>query len=110
MTKAKNKRMISKLRSLFAEKGIIIDKIILFGSYIKEDFMESNDIDIAVVSKNFSGKGIFERAQMLGDIEWKLMDELLIPVDLIILSPEELDRGVSPVSQFVKSGEIIYQV
>ena len=53
--------------------------------------------------------GIFKRAEMLGNLEWELMDKYLFPYDIITMSPEDFKRGVSPVSQYVRDGEVIYE-
>ena len=109
MDKRTIEEMIKYLKFLLNEKGIEVDKIILFGSSVKNDLNKANDIDIAIVSKSFSGKGIFERAKIFGDTEWKLLDKYLFPLDIVTMAPEELEKGVSLVSQFVQEGEVIYE-
>jgi len=109
MAKRKIKKIIEYLKNLLEERELEIDKIILFGSYTRKDYREDSDADIIITSKDFSGKGIFERAKMLGDIEWKLMDKFLIPIDIITMSPEDFEKGISPISQYAKEGEIIYR-
>jgi len=108
MAKSKIKKIIEYLKNLLEDRGVKIDKIILFGSYARRDYKEDSDVDIVIISKDFSNKGIFERAKMLGDIEWKLMDKFLIPLDIITMSPEDFKKGISPISQYAKGGEIIY--
>ncbi|MBI5196117.1 MAG: nucleotidyltransferase domain-containing protein [Nitrospirae bacterium] len=108
MAKRKIKEAIKYLRDLLYEKGLEINKIILFGSYARGNFREDSDIDVLVISKDFSGKDIFERAGMLGDVEWRLIKKYLFPFDIITMSPEEFKKGVSPVSQFAKSGKVVY--
>ncbi|MDI6839854.1 MAG: nucleotidyltransferase domain-containing protein [bacterium] len=109
MAKEKIEKIIGYLKNLLENSGFEIDKIILFGSYARGNYRGDSDIDIVIISKSFSGKGIFERARMLGDIEWKLMDKFLIPLDIITMSPEDFKKGVSPISQYAKGGEIIYE-
>jgi hypothetical protein len=108
MAERKIKEAIKYLSDLLYEKGLEIDKIILFGSYAKGNYREDGDIDVIIISKDFNGKGIFERAEMLGDIEWKLIQKYLIPFDIITMSPEEFKKGISPISQFAKSGKVVY--
>ncbi len=108
MAKRRIKKAIKYLRDLLYESGLEINKIILFGSYAKGNYREDSDIDIVVVSKDFSGKDIFERAKMLGDIEWRLIKKYLFPFDIITMSPEEFKKGVSPISQFARGGEVVY--
>lgn len=108
MPKRKVKEAITYLKDLLLEKGLNINKIIIFGSYAKGNYRKDSDIDLVVISSDFSGKGIFEKAKMLGDVEWKLIKKYLVPFDIITMSPEEFEKGVSPVSQFAKDGKIVY--
>jgi len=109
MAKGKIKQIVWHLKSLLEFRELEIDKIILFGSQARGHYRKESDIDLIVISKDFSGKGVFERARMLGDVEWLLMDKFLIPLDIITMSPEDFDKGISPISQYAKGGEIIYQ-
>lgn len=108
MAKKKIGKITEYLKNILEDKGLKIDKVILFGSYRRGNYREDSDIDIVIISKDFSGKGIFERARMLGDIEWKLMDKFLIPLDIVTMSPEEFEKGISPISQYAKGGEVVY--
>lgn len=108
MVKREIKTIIKYLKDLLELRGIKVNKIILFGSYARGNYREDSDIDVVIISKNFSGKDIFERSRMLGDIEWKLMDKFLVPLDIITMSPEDFQSGISPISQYSKQGEVIY--
>lgn len=108
MPKRKIKKIIEYLKNLLENSGLEIDKIILFGSYTKGNYRKDSDMDVVIISKDFSGKGIFERARMLGDLEWKLVEKFLIPIDIITMSPEDFKNGVSPIVQYAQSGEIVY--
>ena len=92
MAKKKIERIIEHLKDLLGKKGLEIDKIILFGSYAKGNYREDSDVDIVIISKDFSGKDIFERAKILGDTEWLLMDKFLVPLDIVTMSPEDLKK------------------
>ena len=63
---------------------------------------------MVLISKDFSGKGIFEKARMLGDVEWRLMEKYLFPIDIVTVSPEDFKNGISPISQYARKGEVIY--
>lgn len=64
---------VSALRS----SGMLFDKIILFGSYIKGTADEWSDIDLAVVSTEF-GKDKFEEKIALARIAYKIDPRLEI--------------------------------
>ncbi len=108
MVKRKIEEIITYIKELLEERGIRIDKIILFGSYARGNYGKDSDIDVVIISKDFSGKGIFRRAKLLGDIDWKLMEKFLIPLDIITMSPEDFKNGISPISQYAKNGQVIY--
>lgn len=58
--------VIKKVK-LFANEviknGVPLDKVILFGSYAREQQNDHSDIDVALVSKTFSGFGYEDRKQ-----------------------------------------------
>ena len=109
MPKKKIKEIVEYLKILLQKRGLEINKIILFGSYAKGNYKKDSDIDIVIISKSFRRKGIFERAEMLGNLEWELIDKYLFPFDIITMSPEDFNRGVSLVSQYARDGEVIYE-
>ncbi len=46
-------------------KEISIDKVIIFGSYAKNNYNEDSDIDIAIFSKDFKNSSIIEDMSFL---------------------------------------------
>ncbi|MBI3582643.1 MAG: nucleotidyltransferase domain-containing protein [Nitrospinae bacterium] len=108
MAKRKIREAINYLSNLLKDNGIDVDRIILFGSHAKGNYRADSDIDLVVISKDFTRKDIFERADMLGDIEWRLIKKYLFPFDIITMSPEEFEKGISLVSHFAKNGKIVY--
>ena len=61
------KRVIKAIKFLekcLKEKGLNLSKIILFGSQAKGKSTEESDVDILIVSEDFHGKDIFERAAL----------------------------------------------
>lgn len=64
---------IKKVKSFaeeIAQKGIKLDKVILFGSYSINRQNENSDIDVALVSDMFSGFG-FEDRRLFSEINIK---------------------------------------
>ncbi|HAG07994.1 MAG TPA: DNA polymerase beta [Desulfotomaculum sp.] len=99
---------INFLEHCLREKGLSITKIILFGSYSKEKATEESDIDIAVISRDFEGKDIFERAELTKEPEIMTIKKFMLPLDIITLTPEEFDRGTSLIAEYATEGEVIY--
>jgi len=77
----------SDLARKLEDRGVRVDSIILFGSYARGDYSESSDLDLIVVSEDWSRMSYTERLSTL----YKLWDK---PVDgnFIPLTPRELEE------------------
>ncbi|OGU18125.1 MAG: nucleotidyltransferase [Ignavibacteria bacterium GWB2_35_12] len=73
------KNIIEKLISKLEINQIRIDKAILFGSYAEGKYDEWSDIDLALVSKDFSGSRFYDNL--------KVLDAAL-----------DIDSGISPMT------------
>lgn len=78
--------------------------MILYGSYATATYKEGSDIDVVVISKNFSGKDYWERIDILSDAIYEIFE----PIEAIVMTPKELEKKESPVVDYVKDGEVIY--
>jgi predicted nucleotidyltransferase len=89
MVGVSNKKVISELKKLKKKlsKEINIEKMLLFGSRARNEELETSDVDIIVVSKDFSKTSFRKRPD-------RFLDEWFLPVDLEVLcySPEEILR------------------
>ncbi len=83
------------LRRLFINRGISVDKIVFFGSYVEGTAQEESDLDIIVVAESFEGKDIFERIELAAGIHRRLVKQLAFPVDLLYYAPSEWKAGNS---------------
>lgn len=84
---------------LLAVNGLHIDKAILFGSYVKGTAGKWSDIDIALVSSDFTGVGFNDR---------KKVNPFLIKVDSRIephpFRPEDFTEDNPFVKEILKEG------
>lgn len=64
MVKGSIKKIVQFLGNTLKEEGLSISKIILFGSHARGTSAEESDIDIVIVSKDFKGKSVFDRAKL----------------------------------------------
>ena len=55
--------------AIVRENGVHINDLILFGSFSTGTATPLSDIDIAIISKDFGGKDVFERPLMTKDAE-----------------------------------------
>lgn len=86
------------------QSGIKVKKVILFGSYSKKNHSNSSDIDLAVISYDFADVHILDRIPMVSDAEWSTTRKFMIPLDLILLTPEEYEQENSIRMSFIRQG------
>lgn len=96
------------LERCLREKGLNVSKIILFGSHSKERASEESDVDIVIISEDFQGKDIFERARLIKEPEIMTLKKFLIPLDIITLTSEEFESETSLVAEYAKKGKVVY--
>ncbi|NOR47777.1 MAG: hypothetical protein GQ533_07005, partial [Methanosarcinaceae archaeon] len=77
-------------------------------SQSRDNATEDSDIDIAIISKDFRNKDIFERARLTKDAEIKTIRKFMVPLDIVTLTSEEFENETSPVAEFAKSGKIMF--
>jgi predicted nucleotidyltransferase len=97
------------LLKLFREKGISLQKIVVFGSYARSQEKKDSDIDIIIVSKNFRNQDIFEIVHLTKDVHWRLVEEIMKPFDIMFYSDVDWRKGKSlVVNAAKKEGKVIY--
>lgn len=57
--------IIENFIKLLKEENIIIEKVILFGSYAKGNYRDDSDIDLAIISPNFKEEDCIENMTLL---------------------------------------------
>lgn len=108
MAKKSIKKAITFLGQCLQQKGLHIEKIILFGSHARGTATEESDIDIVIVSKDFKNRNIFERANLTMEAEVATIKKFMIPFDIITMTPEEFKSETSLISDYAKRGEVVY--
>lgn len=108
MVKNSTKKVINFLGSFLKNQGLNVSKIILFGSHTHGKIHDDSDIDIVIVSKDFKGKDIFERAKLTKEAEIVTIRKFMAPLDIITLTPEEFEDKTSLISSYAKNGKTIY--
>jgi predicted nucleotidyltransferase len=84
--------------------GIKPQKIILFGSHSNGTQREDSDIDLVVISEDFTGKDYWERIDILSDAIFTVFK----PIEAIAMTPQEWERGDSLIVDFARNGEVVY--
>lgn len=103
-----DKNSVLKTVALFAEdlnkQGVRTERIILYGSWAKGGAREDSDIDVVVISRDFEGKGYWERIDALA----AAISAVFAPIEAIAFTPDEWERGESIMVDYAKEGEVVY--
>ncbi len=91
------------------EGGVRVSKLILFGSCARNVATDESDVDVLIISEDFCGKDIFDRAEIICDPERETIHRFQLPLDVIMMTPEEFDSGKSLIAQAARSGRIMMQ-
>ena len=97
----------AELAAELAERGIVVERVILFGSVARGDHTEDSDIDLLVVARGWEAMSVGERLSLLYRLWDKHRDATFIPV-----TPEELERlrGKSVVvAEALREGVEVYR-
>ena len=90
-----------------SEGAVRVSRLILFGSQGRNEAAEDSDVDVMVISEDFRGKDIFERAAMICDPERETIRRFVVPLDVVMMTPEEFDQGDSLMAQAAKDGTVL---
>ena len=82
---ASSRRDIEAFCQQLWRSGIRLERVILFGSRATARQRADSDIDLIVVSKDFRGKGLRRRLELLG----MAAGDALVPVQALGYTPEE---------------------
>lgn len=108
MVKGKVTEAIRFFEKCLKEKGLKVSKIILFGSQVKGKTTEGSDVDILIISEDFQGKDIFERAKLTKDAEILTLKKFMMPLDIVTLTSEEFESNKSIVAEYARKGKVMY--
>ena len=95
-------KVIKEFVSALRREGITIDRVVLYGSYVKGNVRPDSDIDVAVISKDF-GKDRVEEGMTLFRIAGKI-DPRLEPVPFSTKTYED-DTWIPLVYEIREKGE-----
>lgn len=93
--------IVGRFRRALEEQGVEAPRIVLFGSWATGTPHPGSDIDLAVISQSFEGKGFWERLDILSAAIYEVFE----PIEAIALTPEEWQTSNSPLVEFARSGE-----
>lgn len=110
MVKKSTFKAVAFMKERLQQTGVNVQKIIVFGSQVNGKYKAGSDIDIIVISNDFNNKDIFKRARLTKEAEIMTIRKFMIPLDIITMTPEELADDKSLLSDYARTGEVIYEV
>jgi len=107
MVDAKVLETVKYFSDLVRKNGIHINNLILFGSSSTGTAVPGSDIDIAIISDDFTDCDIFDRARLTKDAEMHTIKKFRVPLDVITLTTEEFEDPESPIAGTIRKGIVL---
>jgi len=107
MVDAKVLEAVTFFGAVARKNGIHIHDLIVFGSFGRGTASPHSDIDIAIVSADFAGRDIFERALLTKDAEIQTVRKFRVALDVLTLTPEEYRDPASLIAGTIRKGIIV---
>ncbi len=92
--------IIRDFKRALVENGIIVDRVILYGSHAKQTQREDSDINIVVISDSFEGMDYWERIDVISDA----ICEVFQPIEAFAMTKNEWDSKTFIAADFAKDG------
>lgn len=89
--KPRIKEIIEYLAARLEDNGVRVSKIVVFGSQAGGETHKDSDIDLIIVSESFREKDLFQRAEMIGRAYQATAGKFLMPMDILMETPEEFN-------------------
>ena len=95
--------IIKAFQKALESRQIKVENFVLYGSYAEDRFREGSDIDLIVISNDFSDKGYWQRIDVIADAVY----EVFQPIEAIAMTPDEWERKDSLIAKYASGGEVI---
>lgn len=96
------RRIIAEYVNLLREH-ISLDKVILFGSFARGQQHLDSDIDVAVISSDFSGDRLKDQLQLM-----RLRRKVDLRIEPIPFSPQDFTSADPLAKEIMDTGYIVY--
>jgi uncharacterized protein len=90
------------------EQNVNVSRIILLGSHAAGPPGTESDVGVVIVSEDFRKKNIFRRIELIKDAEIQTIKKFLVPLDVIVMTPEEYNNRTSIVAAYAHKGEVLF--
>jgi predicted nucleotidyltransferase len=110
MVDAKVIEAVNFFKTELEKKGIRINDLVLFGSSSAGQLRPGSDIDIAIISDDFSSMDMISRTLLTKDAELSTVRKFRIALDILTLTSEEYNDQSSLISGTVRKGVPVLSV
>ena len=107
LAKEKIRAAVELIYDFLKSRNIKVEKVIVFGSYATGNYTKDSDVDIAIISRDFEEKDIFQRADMLKGLNWSLVEKFMLPFDIVAISLKEWQESSSLIVEFAREGKAL---
>jgi len=101
-------KVVRFLQATLESSGVRVERLVLFGSQAKDCAQPDSDLDVIVVSPDFRDRDIFQRAELTAPADRDTIRKFVVPLDLILMSPEEYESRTSPIAAFARESGVSY--
>jgi len=70
------KEIIKQYKEVLQKLGVHVERVILYGSFVRGAQREDSDIDVVVISKDFQKMNLRERLEILGIAAARIMQPI----------------------------------
>lgn len=103
MDKSAVLEILRQFRDELETLNVRAEKLVLYGSHSTGAAREDSDIDVVVISSDFSNKSYWERIDLLSEAIYKTS----APIEASAFTPEEWMSGKSLITDFAKNGVLV---
>jgi predicted nucleotidyltransferase len=104
MDKSSALETIDRFRVVLESKDVTVNKIILYGSFAREDYRDDSDIDVIVISDDFASLNYWERIDLLSEAIYEIFE----PIEAVSFTSNEWESSNSFLVDYAKDGEVVY--
>jgi len=95
--------VIRQFRLILTEKGIVVDRIVLFGSHASNTQRPDSDIDLVVISESFRNMSYWQRIHLLADA----ISDIFQPIEATGMTDEEWNSNTFTVAGYARNGQVV---
>ena len=108
MAKSKTVAAVKYFEERLRQNNVSISKIILFGSRARRNASAESDVDIVLISRDFTNKDIYRRLALIKEAEIATIRKFMLPLDIVMMTPDEFKSGTSLVAEYAKQGKVLF--